>query len=186
MIDQALDCVADDINASFKRANRDNIDRIVLSNLIDQDGSPPQATENRIVLVLTALDEEKNVLDSGPPPRGTPSVARTTEPICLNLHVMFAATHKHYATGLQTLSAVVAYIRGKPVFDCRNTPSLPSELGQLKFNMEKLDYADMSNLWSYLGTGYLPAVNYTIRMVTLGQRQLRAMVPAVEAVNVLP
>ncbi len=184
MIDQALDCIADDINAHLQRTQLDNLDRVVLSNLVDQEGNAPLGTENKVVLILTALDEEKNVMDATVPPRGASSVPRTFEPIYLNLHVMFAATHKHYATGLQALSAVVAYLKGKPLFNSRNTPLMPPELGQLKFNMEKLGYADLSNLWSYLGSSYLPSVNYTIRMVALGQRPLRAMVPAIETVNV--
>jgi hypothetical protein len=184
MIAPALDCVADDINAFLQRSQQDNLDRVILSNLVDQEGSPPLATENKIVLVLTALDEEKNVYDGLPTPRGSPSVARTNDPIYLNLHVMFAATHKHYATGLKALSAVIAYLKAKPVFDPLNTPNLPSDVRQLNFNLEKLGYSELCNLWSFIGANYLPSANYTIRMVGLGQRQVQTLVPAIESVGV--
>jgi len=186
MIDQALECVADDINSHLQRLQRDQFERVVLSSLIDQEGAPPLETENKVVLLLTALDEEKNVYDGSGANRGTPAVARTHDPIYLNLHVMFAATHKHYLTGLGSISDVIAYIKSKPVFDGHNTPLLPAGIRQLNFNMEKLGYAEMSNLWTYLGANYLPAVNYTIRLVGLGQRQVQAMVPSVESVGVAP
>jgi len=186
MIAQALECVAEDINSCLQRQQRDSLERVILSNLVDQEGNPPQETENKIVLVLTALDEEKNVYDSAAANRGTPTVPRGTDPIYLNLHVMFAATHKHYFTGLENLSAVIAYIRSKPLFDARNTPLMPAGIRQFYFNMEKLGYPEMSNLWTYLGANYLPAVNYTIRMVGVGQRQVQSLVPAIESVGLAP
>jgi hypothetical protein len=186
MIAQALECIADDINSHLQRVQRDHLERVILSNLVDQEGNPPLDTENKIVLALTALDEEKNVYDSSAVTRGNPSVPRVTDPIYLNLHVMFAATHKHYPTGLENLSAVIGYIKGKPSLDRRNTPLLPDGIRQLYFNMEKLGYAEMSNLWSFLGANYLPAANYTIRMVGVGQRQVQTLVPAVESVGLAP
>lgn len=183
MLDQALSCIADDINAHLQRLQDDNLERVVLSNLVDQGGSPPMETENKVVLVLTALDEEKNVLNPGDGRSGL-SVARMADPIFLNVHVMLAATHKHYPTALEALSAVVGYIKSKPVFDPINTPLMPTGVRQLNFNMERLGYADLSNLWSYLGSSYLPAVNYTIRMVGVGQRQVQSLVPAIDSVGV--
>lgn len=184
MIAQALECIADDVNSHLQRLQNDQLERVILSNLVDQEGNQPAEAENKIVLTLTALDEEKNVYDGAVAARGYPLVTRTSDPIYLNLHVMFAATHKHYATGLENLSAVIAYLKGKPVYDGRNTPLLPPEIRQLNFNLEKLGYPEMSNLWTYLGANYLPAVNYTIRMICLGQRQVQSQVPAIETIGV--
>jgi hypothetical protein len=183
MIDKALDFIAEDINRHLQRVQRDKIERVILSSLVDQEGSPPIETENKVVLVLNALDEEKNVYDGQPSGRGTPSVTRNTEPIYLNLHVIFAATHKHYLTSLAALSSIIGYIKSKPVFDGRNTPQLPAEINRLYFNMEKIGYGDLCNVWSYLGANYLPSVNYTIRMVGVGARRIEALVPAVQSIG---
>lgn len=183
MLDQALDCVASDINAHLQGVQGAGTGPVVLSSLAESTGGLPVEAENRVVLMLAALDEERNILEPTPP-RGGSTAPVMTGQIHLNVHVMFAATHKHYASGLRALSSVIAYLKAKPVFDARNTPAMPSGLRQLSFNMEKLSYADLSNLWSYLGTSYLPAVNYTIRLVALGQRQLRANPPAIETVVV--
>ena len=184
MIGQALDCIADDINAHLQRAQADNLERVILSNLVDQDGTPPLETENKIVLTLVSLDEEKNIYDRSPAERAGTGVARTSDPIYLNLHVILAATHRHYRTGLEALSSVIAYLKAKPTFDHGNTPQLPSSVRRLNFNLEKLAYADLSNIWSYLGANYLPAANYTIRIVGLGTRQIQSVNPAIESVGV--
>lgn len=183
MLDQALECVAGDINAYLQGTPGAGAGRVVLSSLTESTGGFPVEAENKVVLLVAALDEERNILEPTPP-RGGSTAPVLTGQIHLNVHVMFAATHKHYSSGLRALSSVIAYLKAKSVFDPRNTPSMPAGLRQLSFNMEKLSYADLSNLWSYLGTSYLPAVNYTIRLVALGQRQLRANPPAIETVAV--
>ncbi len=184
MIGLALDCIAEDINAHLQRAESDNLERVILSNLVDQDGSPPVETENKVVLTLISLDEEKNIYDRGGAERAGSLVARTADPIYLNVHVLFAATHRHYPSGLEALSAVIAYIKSKPTFDHQNTPQLPNDVRRLNFNLERLAYADWSNIWSYLGANYLPAVTYTIRIVGLGTKQIQSVDPAIEAVGV--
>lgn len=184
MIGLALECVADDLNARLPRAQPDHLKRVVVSNLVDLHGTPPLETENKVVLGLTALDEEKNILD----PRGATgsagTSARTSDPAFMNLHVMFAATHAHYPTALEALSAVIACLKTKSVFDRQNTPLLPVGIRQLNFNQEKLGYGDLSNLWSYLGANYVPSVNYTIRLVALGQPQVVGVTPAIASVEV--
>jgi hypothetical protein len=184
MIDLALGCIAADINSYLQRLHQDNFERVVLSGLVDQSGAPPIKTEDKIVLLLTGIDEEKNVYDAIPAQRGGASVTRGSDPIYVNLHVMFAATQKHYPTALQALSAVIGYVKAKPVFDGCNTPELPSAIRQMNFNLEKLGYGELSNLWGFLGASYLPSANYTIRMVGLGQRQVNALVPSIEGVAV--
>lgn len=184
MIGQALDCIADDINAHLKRAHGDNVERAILSNIVDQEGNPPLDTENKVVLTLISLDEERNIYDRSSPERVGALVARTSDPIYLNLHVVFAATHRHYRSGLEALSAVIAYLKAKQTFNHHNTPKLPEDVRQLSFNLEKLAYADLSNIWSYLGANYLPAATYTIRIVGLGARQIQSADPAIETTGV--
>lgn len=183
MIDVALKHVAADLNARLPRAQHDAKQRVIVSNLVDSGGTPPLEIEDMVVLTLTALDEEKNVQDGA---RGGAANFRLSDPIFLNLHVMFAATHRHYETALAAISAVVGYLKAKPVFDHQNTPRLPDDLRQLNFNMERLGYSELSNIWSYLGAKYLPAAHYTIRMVAVGRRQVEAIQPAIHAVEVGP
>ena len=184
MLEKALNCIADDLNAHFQR-NRPSSDSLVkVSSLADKSGSSAAAVEEKIVLQIVALDEERNIQEPAPA-RGGATVAIGTGPIYLNLHVIFAATHGDYPSALQLLSDLIAYLKAKPVFDRRNTPAMPEGLRQLNFHLERLDYADLSNLWGYLGTSYLPSVNYTIRMVAVGRDQIRAAPPAIETVDLV-
>jgi hypothetical protein len=184
----ALECIVNDLNAHLSRQDLALYDRkpVMLSHLVDRDGNPSLGTENKIVLLATGLQEEKTARDTGAVYRGMPLVPRTSEPVFLNLHVLFAATHtsKLYAEGLDVLSAIVSHLKAKPVFDRRNTPLMPAGLDSFSVQLERLGYSELNNLWGYLGASYLPSLNYVIRMLGVGPRRIQSLVPAVAAAEV--
>jgi hypothetical protein len=182
MIDKALECIQRDLNAQL--GGRDTqLPHVTLGHLVAPDGAAGHDSGG-VVMLLTAIDEERNVGNTNQMELRNGTLIRSNERAFVNLHVMFAATQSTYTAALASLGAVVGYLKGKSVFDARNTAKFPSELGQLTLTMEKLDYAGLSNLWSYIGTSYVPSANYTVRMVSLGHSQARAMVPPIEQVEI--
>lgn len=183
MIDKALECIQQDVNAQL--GGRDSLHPLVtLSHLVNSDGGAA-ADRGGVVLILTGIEEERNVAGGNQAqPRGG-MIVRPTERAFVNLHIMFAATQPRYDAALAAIGAIVGYLKAKPVFDARNTPRFPAGLGQLTLTMEKLDYGELSNLWGYLGTSYVPSVNYTVRMVVLGTPGVGELVPPIEAVEVV-
>ena len=207
MIDRALLCVVKDVNEHFHRLENDGVDRVALCGLVNPDGTIPNETEGRVAMLVTCVEEEKNVangatsnsvwrethkhveraeknVDGASINASAPAAQILTDPIHLNVHVMVAAMHKRYDTGLGMLSAVIACLREKPVFNHQNTPGLDPEIERLMFNMMKMNYSEMSHLWSGLGAKYVPSALYTMRMLTLGQRQIQRISPEVARINV--
>ena len=183
MIDRALLCVVKDVNEHFHRLENDGVDRVALCGLVNPDGTIPNETEGRVAMLVTCVEEEKNVAGASIT-ASAPAAQILTDPIHLNVHVMVAAMHKRYDTGLGMLSAVIACLREKPVFNHQNTPGLDPEIERLMFNMMKMNYSEMSHLWSGLGAKYVPSALYTMRMLTLGQRQIQRISPEVARINV--
>lgn len=181
MILEALECISADLDRRL-RAPEESRPRVAVSGLVGSDGTPSFEPDT-IALTLVGLDEERNVIQRDSAPAGR-SLTRTSDVLYLNLHVMFAATHKRYDTALRALAGVVGFLKSKPVFDARNTPEFPDALRQLSLSLEKLGYSELSHIWSYLGASYLPSAHYTLRMVAIGRPEPRELVPAITNVRV--
>lgn len=171
MIYQALQFLESDLNANLgMRGSQQPF--VALDHLVPPAGAVPQ-DPGQVVMLLTGVDEERHVAaPNGVTMRGG-LMLRAAERAYVTLHVMFAAAHSPYKQALKNLDAIVGFMHAKPVFDTRNTPGLPEEIGQMSLAMERLDYAALSNLWSYLGGSYVPSVNYTVRMVAVGRGDTR-------------
>jgi hypothetical protein len=59
MIESVLQTVAKELNEFFKLKFGMNEDRVVISNIVNQDGSSAVKDENRIILSLVLIQEEK-------------------------------------------------------------------------------------------------------------------------------
>lgn len=169
MIDKALHCIAAELDRHLRQRRESGLEEVKLISLVDSAGAMAQQAEECVALLLAGIDEEKNIQDTPGAAVALPLGLRLTKPIFLNLHVVFAATHRHYETALSSLTAVIEYLKFKSRFDQKNTPNLPEPIRHLGFNLEKLSYAETNNLWGYLGTHYRPSVNYTIRAVAAGE-----------------
>ena len=181
MIGDALACVVDDLNLHLAGARETGGQAPVkLGGLGKGNHSPP---DDVVVLALTALEEEKNIHLSAQALRGESALARKTDPVFLNLHVVFAATHRRYHYALNALASVVRHLQAKPCYDERTTAKFPAGLGQLSFTMEKLHYADLNQIWGYLGSDSFPSAYYTVRALGLGAGQINAVVPTVNQVE---
>ena len=173
-----MSVVSADLNACFRRRKGDSRDRIVVSGLADQGGSPAEA-EDSIFFLVTRIAEETNI-GAGPGVGGSPAlIPRLRPPMHLNLHVMFASLYRHYETGLQALDEIIAYLQAKPVYTLENTPAMDAALGTMAFKMISLDYAQQSYLWGSLGAKYVPSVIYSLRVLSVGQEQVEALEPPV-------
>ena len=168
MIDQALLFVADRLNR-FLKSDGSQVDRLVLGPLIEQDGTVPNANDDKIVLTLASIEQIHDIART--------SRMATRRSINLSLHLLFAASFQDYATGLHYLSRTIAFLEANPVFG-RTAPGLPSGIDQLAFDMASVGYSELSHLWSGLGAKYMPSALYLMRMITLEGQELESAVPA--------
>ena len=62
----------------------------------------------------------------------------------------------------------MSFFQDYSVFDHQNNPDMPIGLEKLIVDVENIKIQDMNNLWSAIGTKYVPSVLYKIRTVALG------------------
>ena len=61
MIDLVVKVVASELNEFFRLKFGIKEDRVIISNLVNQDGSSSVKDENRIILSLVLIQEEKTI-----------------------------------------------------------------------------------------------------------------------------
>lgn len=170
MIDVALVSVVNELNEFLRMKFRMKNDRAVITNIVAQDGSMAIKEENKILVSLINIEEEKKV-----PPRQQFPAGSTNKPVYLNLYVLFSAAFNPTLNieALKFISAVVAFFQSKPVFDGQNTPALDSGIEKLIFEIQNLSLHEQSNLWASVGAKCMPAILYRVRLVAISEAVMK-------------
>jgi len=182
MIDTAINHIAKDVNQHLMRTFGLNEDVVVVSNILEQDGTVATHINNKIVVSLVNIEKETVPL-SQPQPANASGMRTTVgnPPIYVNLYLMFASyfSGNNYQEGLKFISNTINYLQGKSVFDQHNTPDLDPNISKLAMEIHNLDITDLSNLWGILSGKYLPSVLYKLRMVTVDAGAVKDQTPVV-------
>lgn len=157
MIHKILPTIVDELNAyisgvyGFHATEK----KVLLGNLIDQNGRPNGQGMDKIICSLVNIQKDQSI---------SKNTGRTlhSPPVHVNINVLFAANFNDYVTGLKWISDILAYFDGKPVFTTQNTPGMPPEISKVTAEMVNLNIEELSNLWSVLGGKYLPGILYKL------------------------
>lgn len=166
MINNALSQIAMQLNQHFKQHFQVGEDTVVLSNIMELDGSLAPHCMNKVVIFLTGIRTAHNTQ------LPCDDLNQQIKPIKsshknLNLMVMCAANFSgnNYSESLKFLSSAVEFFQEHPILDHDNTPGLPPQIDKLTLSIEDLSISEMNNLWSIHSGRYLPSILYQVRMV---------------------
>jgi len=177
MIQEALSCLAEEMNIYFRSKLKINEDKAVVSGILNADGSLAIREENKVIITLVNVERE-TVKNSN-------VVPNTSQPVNINLYVLLSAYFSavNYLEALRFLSFVIGYVQQKNVFTRSNTPQLDSNITKLVLEMENLSTEKMNNVWATLGAKYMPSVMYKMRMLTIDGSIVREYRPEVSGVE---
>lgn len=180
MIFEALTCIIDDINEHFRNKLKINEDKIILSGIVNQDGSLAVQGENKLLVTLVNVENDTSGASSGNNP-SSKAIANISSGININLHILFSAyfTSNNYPESLRFLSFIIAYFQNKNVFTRSNTPKMDNRIEKLIFKLENLEIERQNNVWTMLGAKYIPSVMYKMRMLTFDDSIVREYRPAI-------
>ena len=163
MIDAAISHISGELNQFLKRSSELDEDVVVVSNILEQDGSVASHVNNKIVVSLVNIQQDtvpfrqQNLASVG----SVRSVV-STPPLYFNLYF----SGNNYHEGLKFISSTINYFQGQPVFDRSNSPGLAGNIDKLVLDIENLSMSDLSGVWGMLSGKYLPSILYKVRMVT--------------------
>lgn len=180
MIYAAVSHVANQLNQFLKRSFDLKEDVVVVSSILEQDGSLAPNINNKLVVFLVNVEEE----NTASRPAGFTSAdkrASTFPPVFLNLYVMVAGNFggSNYAEGLKFLSNAVSFFQRQPVFDHQVTPDLDKRINKLTLDIENLNIQDLSSLWGMLSGKYQPSILYKVRMITFDSGDITGQIPSI-------
>jgi len=167
MIYAAVSHIANQLNQFLKRSFDLNEDVVVMSNILEQDGTVAPNINNKLVVFLVNM--EKETASSRQANFGSfDRSASTYPPVFLNLYVMVAGNFGggNYAEALKFLSNTVSFFQRQPVFDHQITPELDKRINKLALDIENLNFQDLSSLWGILSGKYQPSILYKVRMIS--------------------
>jgi hypothetical protein len=185
MIYEALSTVVAEMNEQVGGKLGLFEERVLLSSLVNLDGSIPPGIENKVVATLVSVQQE-GLLGSHVPTSFSSQVAYNKQPMKLNLYVMFTACFEegNYEEALKFLSYVMSFFQQKNLFTPQNS-NLDDRVRQLNFEIAKLSFMEMSNIWAYLGAKYAPSVVYLVRYITLEDDNIEGLGSAVRGMGSL-
>lgn len=184
MIYDALLCITEEINEYFSAKLKINEDKVVLSGIINQDGTIAAPGENKILLTLINIERE-NIGKSNAVRNSMKTGAHTSAAMNIHLYVLFSAYFggNNYAEALRFLSFIISYLQNKSVFTKSNTPKMGDNLEKLIFEMENLPAERLNSVWATLGAKYMPSVCYKVRMLVFDELVIREFRPAIQEIT---
>lgn len=177
MIDSALFSIVNELNSSLNLKFNLNENRVVASNLLNLDGSLSIKDENRIVVSLVNIEEEKTATPNG---FGVP-ITGNNHPIYLNMYVLFYSlfNEKLYEESLKFISAIIGFFQSKKVFTPNNTSGLDQQIDKILVEINNISFHEQSNILSALGAKYAPCVLYKMRMVGIEESGINYSTPKI-------
>lgn len=169
MIYSVLNTISDRLNSYLKNRFALGEDKVILSNLVNQDGSVAITESDKVVITLVNIQEEtvSSRLNS---------MENMYRPVNLNLYIMVSSyfIDSNYPEALKFLSAVLSFFQSNCVFNHANTPDLDLNVEKLTFEIVNQDLQNMSHLWGTIGGKYLPSVLYKVRMITIQEGNINS------------
>ncbi len=187
MIEGAISFIEESLNAYLQDKMNYKEERVISSNLVEQDGSMAIRDDNRVVITLVDLDQEpslKNANRLEMRPGG--STKTVLPPVNLNLFIMFSCffISSNYKEGLKYLSNIILFFQGRPLFTNQSHPSLNKYgIERLSFEIYHPDYQARNNMWTILGIKYLPSIIYKVKMLSFSDQLVKEDLPAITALD---
>lgn len=185
MIHNLLPVVGAELNDYFKSRFDIGEDRLVLSNLINQDGSVAVEGSNKVVCSLVNIQEETTLKATAGTSSFGGSFAVGGADIHVNLTIMFSAffSGKNYVEALKFLSGVIYFFQSKPVFSTSNSPGLSSNIDKACFDLTSLSYHDLNSVFAMMGAKYMPTVVYRVRMLSFSSDNIEDTISSISGIG---
>lgn len=182
MIDKALNIITDFLNQELKMVYGLSSDVVIVSSLVNPDGSVSKNIENKIVVSVINIEQETFLksLSNYKPTAGN-LYGKVAPPINLNLYLLISANYSssNYLESLKMLSTVITSFQANPYFAKNEHPNMAALLEKLTLEIYNVPITELSHIWSSIGANYIPSIVYRARIITLQEDRIKKEIPPV-------
>lgn len=180
MIDQVFTFLQNVLNQYLKTAFELDQNSLIVNGIINPDGTIPLENNNKMVLSLLNIEQETVQAFVNRSQQLADGNYTTIQPdLRFNLDLIFTSNFDDYHESLKFLNAILLFFQANPLIITTSYSNLPKGIQKLEFDLEKLDYHEMHNLWSAMGAKYQPSVIYKLRLITMNAEQTLGFDPSV-------
>lgn len=179
MIDFTLGYLRDLLNQHLKVEFSLPDNKVVLSNLVENDDS---IGEDKVIIFLLQVEEESSLKNVGANRKMNSSTySNSNAPNFLNLHVFFCMNFKNqkYFEGLTYLSAIINFFQTNKIIKPVGYPDFSNTFEKISIELCKTTNDQMSNFWSSVGAKLLPSALYKVRLVDIQDTKVIGVTPAI-------
>ncbi len=153
MINLAVQLLAAQLNQHLRRTYNLGEDVVVVSNLLEVDGSVAANVNNKLVIFLVNIEKDSVPFREVSSHEVGGREVQSSAPLYFNLHLMMAAnfTGSKYPEALKFLSSTISFFRKNRVINRQTTPEMDVRIEKLILDIENLSIQDLSNLLGFLG-----------------------------------
>lgn len=147
---------------------------------LDGDKMDPISFQSGAVSLILINTEEERVLRAADPHArvGEDGTRQRVQPdVRLILSILFVARFKRYESSWEHLSAILAHMQSRRVFDASSTPDLPAGVDRLAFELVTLTLAEQNELWGALKVNHHPSLLYRARLLAYRDRRSSESTP---------
>ncbi|HWY37683.1 MAG TPA: DUF4255 domain-containing protein [Bacteroidia bacterium] len=183
MITQALQFTNAILDQFLKNRFGLSESKVLLNNLIEGNGSIPEINHNKVVISLINIEKETArpfYVRNQKLGNGNYSDISATERY--NLDLLISSNFDDYSESLKFLDAVILFFQATPSPDAASYSGIPAGNTKLEFEIEKVTYHQMQNLWTAMGAKYQPSVIYKMRLVTVQANEAEGFTPAISGI----
>ena len=181
MLKEALRYIAKDLDQFLMRNYHSQENRVILGNILEQDGSTPEENRNKILLTLISLEHETHMTSTRFGKASGNGYAKSNPPLMFNLDIMFSAFFNQYDESLKFLSDTIYFFQAKPLFTHDNSPGLDPKIDQMSLEVIRMTSAETHNLWTSLGAKYVPSIPFKLRLLSFQSDQVIQIVSSMQA-----
>lgn len=183
MIYNALNYVSQQLNEYLMLQFSAQDKRAILGSIVDETGAVPIENHNKIILSLVNIEHE-TVRQYAVAQQyvGDKHISQNL-PYDFNLDVLVTSLFTNYNESLKFLSEAIYFFQAKHVFTHENSPGLDPRLQKLTFELIKINYSEMHNLWTALGSKYLPSVLFKVRMLSFQSGDINKVSPTMKKID---
>lgn len=185
MIYPAVKFLSETLNQFLVNTFQLNENIVSIDHLSLPDGAASRAIDNKVVLTVINIEEETlKPFYSNTKRLPSGEFAQINEMRKYKLFVLFSCNHRVYSEALKFIDAILLFFQQTPFVSSETNSDIPEPIQKLDFEIEKINYTAMQNLWNSMGVKYRPSLVYMIRLIGVQSGVDRAFLkPIMEGVT---